>query len=100
MTDRIYEVYAGGVMGRLGRVTITEQNWRDTAACKGKPTQWWFSNKGDYLAVNRAKAICSECPVRSECLEYALKGSELMVGIWGGMSLSQRKRILRERKQQ
>jgi len=34
---------------------------------------------------------CFLCPVRAECLSYALDGHEL--GTWGGMSRKQRERI-------
>ena len=43
----------------------------------------------------RAIAICQECPVRRDCLEYALKGMPGdIVGVWGGVDFgrSQSKR--------
>ena len=46
-------------------------------------------------AETRAKLICRECPVRAECLEYALAHGEQ--GIWGGMSEDERADILRHR---
>ncbi len=36
-------------------------------------------------AAEPAKAICSRCVVREECLDYALTGNE-RYGIWGGMT--------------
>ena len=41
-----------------------------------------------------AKALCAGCPVRTECLEYALCDPDTE-GVWGGTSLCQR-RTLRE----
>jgi len=41
----------------------------------------------------RAKAICAECAVRHECLEYALSIREPH-GIWGGLNEVERKAIL------
>jgi WhiB family redox-sensing transcriptional regulator len=38
-----------------------------------------------------ARKLCLKCPVRYECLEYGL---EDQFGIWGGHSLSQRRRII------
>lgn len=40
-----------------------------------------------------AKAICAQCPVRVECLEWALDAEE-QFGIWGGHSELDRKHIL------
>jgi WhiB family redox-sensing transcriptional regulator len=40
-----------------------------------------------------AKSICSSCPVRQECLEYALSIPEPH-GIWGGMNESERRRLV------
>jgi WhiB family redox-sensing transcriptional regulator len=41
----------------------------------------------------KAKAICMRCPVRVECLEWALAVREPH-GVWGGHSESERKQIL------
>lgn len=41
----------------------------------------------------KAKAICAACPVRSECLEWALDAEEPF-GVWGGHSELDRKNIL------
>jgi WhiB family redox-sensing transcriptional regulator len=41
----------------------------------------------------RAKAICQECPVRQECLHYALDVGEPH-GIWGGLNESERRGLL------
>lgn len=41
----------------------------------------------------KAKAVCAECPVRTECLEWALDAEEPF-GIWGGQSELDRKHIL------
>jgi WhiB family transcriptional regulator, redox-sensing transcriptional regulator len=41
----------------------------------------------------KAKAICMRCPVRAECLEWALSVREPH-GVWGGHSESERKQIL------
>lgn len=42
-----------------------------------------------------AKAICRECPVRFECLNYAL--AQNLVGVWGGTTTEERKRLRRKR---
>ena len=45
----------------------------------------------------RAKAICQRCPVRSECLDWALETREPH-GVWGGYSESERKALLAGRR--
>jgi WhiB family redox-sensing transcriptional regulator len=40
-----------------------------------------------------AKRICAECPVRQECLEYALRVREPF-GIWGGLNETERRTLV------
>ena len=51
-----------------------------------------LSEKGG--STREAKRICGECPVRAECLEYALEEDERF-GIWGGMSERERRKLKR-----
>jgi hypothetical protein len=37
----------------------------------------------------KAKAICAQCPVRTECLDYALSRPE-KYGTWGGLNEDER----------
>lgn len=92
-------------------------NWRDDAACR-RPDgtidfALWFGPHVCSLAcegdsgclasrdepvrqrvarVNRAKAICAGCPVREECLDWALSMPE-QVGIAGAKTERERSRI-------
>ena len=45
--------------------------------------------------ANEAKAICMECPVVNECLDYAIRTNQDS-GIWGGTDEEQRKSIRRQ----
>jgi hypothetical protein len=36
-----------------------------------------------------AKKICASCPVRQECLNYAIE-NKLSLGVWGGMTYRER----------
>jgi hypothetical protein len=69
-------------------------NWRDFALCKGMPTHLWFPNKGSNDDYRQAAAICAQCPVQEQCLEDGLYER---YGIWGGLSLSLRRKITVQR---
>lgn len=58
--------------------------WKERAACRGADTNMFFpSGKGVSKAeVDRALEICSRCPVKEECFEYATTGM-VTVGVWG-----------------
>jgi WhiB family redox-sensing transcriptional regulator len=70
-------------------------DWREWAACRrpGVNPEWFFPEKGG--SARPAKRICRQCPVRADCLDYAI-GTGQQFGIWGGLSERERRR-LRER---
>ncbi len=47
-------------------------------------------------AQNRAKQVCWQCPVRTECLAEALDNN-IEWGVWGGMTERERRALLRRR---
>lgn len=49
--------------------------------------------KGFYKKQAEAKALCRQCAFIIPCLEFALKDRPL--GIWGGTTFSERKRMKR-----
>ncbi len=67
----------------------------DLGSCRGVDPDIFFPDRGDSLAP--AKAVCAECIVRDECLEYALANGERF-GVWGGTSERERRRIRRARR--
>jgi WhiB family redox-sensing transcriptional regulator len=70
--------------------------WARRARCVGMDTMVFFCGRGDTPAVRRAKDVCSRCPVRAECLEYAQRHN-IRHGVWGGLSDKER-RVVRVRK--
>ena len=72
-------------------------DWRMQAACRGLDTSLFFPERGDYAAVEAAKAVCSSCPVRVQCLVEALELPREMaeIGIWGGTSARQRRIMMK-----
>lgn len=68
--------------------------WADDAACVEAPPGAMYPTDG--AGVEAAKAWCRACPVRDECLEWALEHNEVD-GVWGGESERSRRRIRRQR---
>jgi WhiB family transcriptional regulator, redox-sensing transcriptional regulator len=82
-------------------MTTTADNlaeWWSLAACQSADPDLFFPISGAGPArvqVERAKAVCTACPVRSDCLRYALAAGPLQ-GVWGGLTEEER-RLLRQR---
>lgn len=64
--------------------------WQSLANCRGMDAELFFPTRGG--DVRDMKAVCFECEVREECLEYSLKNGEKF-GIWGGKSERERRRL-------
>lgn len=54
--------------------------WMKRAQCRGQDPALFFPTLGANVA--KARALCSSCPVRAECLDYALADPE-SAGVWG-----------------
>jgi WhiB family transcriptional regulator, redox-sensing transcriptional regulator len=76
-----------------------EESWQVRAACRGPQASVFFpppqfERKEEKLEREaRAKAICATCPVKSECLDYAIAIREIH-GIWGGLNENERKHMI------
>ena len=73
-----------------------DDRWRDQAACADVNPDLFFpvGVTGPAIPqIARAKAVCAQCPVRSECLEFAITTNQ-EYGVWGGTSEEER-RVLR-----
>ena len=86
----------GGDMVALG---ILHETWHLNAACRGPESALFFPptlperREERELREARAKAICAQCDVRQDCLEFALRVREPH-GIWGGLTEAERRRRL------
>ena len=69
-------------------------DWMVNAACKGHPAEVFFPDdeRADYTT---ARHICTGCPVRDECLAFALK-LNIGHGMYAGLTPHQRV-VLRRR---
>lgn len=66
--------------------------WPSRAACIEADPELFFpigETGPALLQIAEAKQICSRCPVRQECLEWALE-TDQRAGIWGGLSEGER----------
>jgi len=75
-------------------------DWRTRAACRDEDPELFFpvSEMGPGARqVARAKAVCASCPVRAECLAYALDAG-LDNGIFGGLTERERRSMIRSRR--
>lgn len=71
-------------------------DWFTQANCLGVDTQLFYTERGENTA--QARAVCTGCTVRTQCLDYALDHREIF-GIWGGTSERERRAIRRQTKQ-
>lgn len=74
---------------------IHRPDWQAKSACKGAGARLMFPN--NKAGVDSAVEVCARCPVRGDCLEYAL-ALNLDHGVWGGESERSRRKIRRQRK--
>jgi WhiB family redox-sensing transcriptional regulator len=66
--------------------------------CATTDPEMYYPPKGMQASVEirMAKALCEGCPVKTECLTYALSAGEVY-GIWGGLTANERSRMRRKR---
>ncbi|KOU15354.1 WhiB family transcriptional regulator [Streptomyces sp. WM6372] len=72
-------------------------NWRHEAACRWEDPDLFFpvgSSGPALLQIEEAKAVCHRCPVRANCLQWALEGGQDL-GVCGGMSEEERRTVKR-----
>jgi WhiB family redox-sensing transcriptional regulator len=67
-----------------------------TPACADRP-EIFFPDGYDNLVklqIREANDICSQCPLKTECFDYAIEARE-EYGIWAGTTPDERREILR-----
>ena len=80
-----------GSMLRMLAVPISEERpWLVFGACRDADPFLFFPSSRE--ETDMALAICASCPVRPECLKYALEARERF-GIWGGLTEKRRKKL-------
>lgn len=77
-----------------------ENDWRLLAACRSLDPGRFFSPDVFETKQERdereasAKRVCAACPVREQCLDYAIRAGE-RYGIWGGLTELERRAYVR-----
>jgi WhiB family transcriptional regulator, redox-sensing transcriptional regulator len=76
-------------------------SWQDRAACRGIDALLFFGPDHEArpereIREAKAKAVYTLCPVRVQCLDYALR-NPIRHGIWGGLNEDERARQRRRR---
>ncbi len=74
---------------------FTRPAWHARAACRGAGPGQWFPERGE--DVRPAKAVCAGCSVRSQCAQDAQEVGRYAIGIWGGLSDRERRKLRRRR---
>lgn len=73
-------------------VDLEERPWAAYASCRDADPEMFFPREpGDATAAIR---VCNGCPVRDECLDWALE-MRISYGVWGGTTERERRRMLR-----
>jgi len=76
-------------------------DWRHAAVCRDHDPEAFFSvsnpkSEAYKKHIKAAKAICRGCPVREDCLTYAL--SKDVTGVFGATDEHDRQRLRRQKK--
>ena len=76
-----------------------QTDWMIHAKCKGMATSAFFSDDkpGCEAKESAARVVCSGCPVRTLCLDYAIE-APMDFGVWGGLTWAERRKVVQARR--
>ncbi|MCO5994181.1 WhiB family transcriptional regulator [Actinoallomurus rhizosphaericola] len=75
---------------------LFDVSWMNRAECQKVDPELFFpigSGRLTPVQVSEARAVCGRCPVRQDCLRYALETGQGH-GVWGGIDEDER-RVMR-----
>lgn len=67
-----------------------QAEWRNRAACRGRPAYLWFPGRGDGETAARGLTVCGWCPVREQCRSANF---DQAVGTFGGLTAARRRAL-------
>jgi len=71
-------------------IAFLDQPWATDALCAQTDPEIFFPEKGG--STRESKAVCAQCFVQAECLDYAMTHDERF-GVWGGLSERERRAL-------
>ena len=80
----------GGIQGFL----LQPVWWHEDARCAEPDVdpEWFYVERGQ--TSSRARAVCAECPVRDECLDFAMNDPDARSwGVGGGTTPRERRQL-------
>jgi WhiB family redox-sensing transcriptional regulator len=86
MPDALSTYLMGSTVGAYVAELVSSwrsQSWRERARCRGMSTSEFFRPTNG--SMRPARDVCGRCPVRIECLRYAMR-EHIDVGVYGGLS--------------
>jgi WhiB family redox-sensing transcriptional regulator len=66
--------------------------WHEDALCRGMGPAAFVTSRT--TPDEPTTALCKKCPVRQDCLDFALTKPDL-VGVWGGTTQAERRWLIR-----
>lgn len=82
----------------MANYELLDHSWRDQAQCRDTDPDLFFpvGTTGPALEqIENAKAVCRQCGVQENCLEYALATNQDN-GVWGGTSEEERRQLRKQ----
>jgi WhiB family redox-sensing transcriptional regulator len=83
----------------MERLAFRQDDWRAQGACLHADPDVFFPISAAGASapqIRMARAICSGCPVRGDCTDFALEHRDVQ-GIWGGTTDDERRKLRRAR---
>jgi WhiB family redox-sensing transcriptional regulator len=73
--------------------------WMQESACREIDPEIFFPDPSPWMLseIAAAKEVCSICPVREVCLEYAMVNG-IEYGVWGGLTRNERRALKKKRR--
>lgn len=95
-----YASYPTAPYRKLPKPLMENYEWQQKGACVDVDTELFYlpynaRGEAKRLQEAEAKAVCVTCPVREQCLEFAL-ATEEQFGVWGGMTEDERAALLKK----
>ncbi len=77
-------------------LAVEHPDWMLDAECTRERPELFYPEPAG-RSVTEAKEVCARCTVSAQCLAFALDHGELNYGVWGGLSVKERQRLVPSR---